>query len=232
MMDKGTLVNPAPQEKIYKEQQVWVGTFLGGPLAAGYYIASNFKQFGDAKNSKLTWLIAISFTFFILTSSLYAPYFERVPDFLFPLIYTAAAFLFVRIYQSRKMADHLSNGGDVQGWWRTIIVSLIMAILTLVLLFSITYVAMENYEVKYYGNQRHELMFVRDQISEDEVDLIAEALKETGMFAEDLKSYAHVEKTENVYEIFVTFEEGFVIDEETKEYYRELRTKLQKRLIK
>ncbi len=28
--------------KVYTDKMVWVGTFLGGPLVAGYLFASNF----------------------------------------------------------------------------------------------------------------------------------------------------------------------------------------------
>jgi len=34
-----------PTEKIYKDRAIGVGTFLGGPLAAGYLIAENLKSF-------------------------------------------------------------------------------------------------------------------------------------------------------------------------------------------
>ncbi|MCU1287907.1 MAG: hypothetical protein JWN60_136, partial [Acidobacteria bacterium] len=36
---EAALDNQIPVEKIYKDKEVWVGTFLGGPLVAGYMIA-------------------------------------------------------------------------------------------------------------------------------------------------------------------------------------------------
>ncbi len=30
-------------EKIYKDKAIWVGTFLGGPLVAGYFFSKNYK---------------------------------------------------------------------------------------------------------------------------------------------------------------------------------------------
>lgn len=39
-------------QKIYRDKAIWVGTFLGGPLAAGYLIAENFKAFNDPAKVK------------------------------------------------------------------------------------------------------------------------------------------------------------------------------------
>jgi riboflavin synthase alpha subunit len=48
-----------PTEKIYTEKAIRVGTFLGGPLVAGYFMAENFKVFGDSEKAKKTWIITI-----------------------------------------------------------------------------------------------------------------------------------------------------------------------------
>lgn len=37
--------------KIYKDRAIWAGTFLGGPLVAGYLIAENFKVFNEKKRA-------------------------------------------------------------------------------------------------------------------------------------------------------------------------------------
>ena len=68
------LNNQIPTEKIYKDKEVWVGTFLGGPLVAGYFIAKNFKVFGEADKARKTWVIAIIATMFLFGISFYAPY--------------------------------------------------------------------------------------------------------------------------------------------------------------
>ncbi|MGB3453203.1 MAG: hypothetical protein WBA59_05210 [Moheibacter sp.] len=53
------LTEQIQKNKIYKDKAIWVGTFLGGPLVAGYYIAENFKAFNDSKKAKKTWFFAI-----------------------------------------------------------------------------------------------------------------------------------------------------------------------------
>lgn len=51
-------------KKIYKDKAIWVGTFLGGPLVAGYFIAENFKVFGEYGKAKKTWIYAILTTIY------------------------------------------------------------------------------------------------------------------------------------------------------------------------
>jgi len=48
-----TLDNQILVGKIYKAKEIYVGTFLGGPLVAGYTIAENFKIFGEIDKAKL-----------------------------------------------------------------------------------------------------------------------------------------------------------------------------------
>ena len=48
-----------PERKIYKDPALLLGAFFGGPLAAGYMIAGNFKAFGRPDKAKKTWLFTI-----------------------------------------------------------------------------------------------------------------------------------------------------------------------------
>jgi hypothetical protein len=52
-------------KKIYTDRLIWAGTFLGGPLVAGYLIAENFKVFNEPNKVKLTWIYAIIATIVI-----------------------------------------------------------------------------------------------------------------------------------------------------------------------
>lgn len=41
------VLQPIPTFKLYKDKAIYLGTFIGGPLVAGYLIAENFKQLGQ-----------------------------------------------------------------------------------------------------------------------------------------------------------------------------------------
>ncbi|WP_051119630.1 hypothetical protein [Gillisia sp. CAL575] len=124
-----------PKDKIYKERAIWVGSFVGGPLIAGYFIAENYKAFNDPENAKTTWTYTIPLTILIFSLGLLIPKFENFPAIVIPVTYTMAAYLYSKYYQGPSMLAHVESGGEEFGWGRIIGISLLGLVLTFVLLF-------------------------------------------------------------------------------------------------
>ena len=99
------------ERKIYKERAIWLGTFFGGPLAAGYIIAENFKAFDRPDNAKKTWLCTILATIIIFAGIFSIPEDIQIPNQLIPLIYTGIAILILRYYQGKQIQSHFKSGG-------------------------------------------------------------------------------------------------------------------------
>lgn len=114
-----------PTEKIYKERAIWVGTFLGGPLVAGYLIAENFKVFNDSEKVKTTWIIAIVSTIGIFGGLSFIPENVKIPNQIIPIIYSAVAFFLAKRFQEQKLNEHIENGGKLYSWWRIIAIGII-----------------------------------------------------------------------------------------------------------
>ncbi|MCC6289465.1 MAG: hypothetical protein IT249_16420 [Chitinophagaceae bacterium] len=117
-----------PAFKLYKDRAIYVGTFLGGPLVAGYLAAENFRNLGQQDKIKKAWTIAIIATVVILGSILLVPGIEKVPNFIIPLIYTLIAQFLVQKYQGAAIKAHIENGGQTYSVWRAVWVGLIGAI--------------------------------------------------------------------------------------------------------
>lgn len=92
-----------PTGKIYKDRAIWVGTFLGGPLAAGYLIAENFKAFNEFDKAKKTWIYAIIATVAVFGGVFLIPDNVKVPNQIIPLIYTAIAYYLVQHFQAQNL---------------------------------------------------------------------------------------------------------------------------------
>ena len=60
------LLVPNKGFKLYRDKAIWVGTFIGGPLVAGYLIASNYKKLGEDKNAMKCWGYALGSTMILL----------------------------------------------------------------------------------------------------------------------------------------------------------------------
>jgi fucose permease len=119
-----------PKEKIYSDRALWVGSFIGGPLVAGYLIAENFKVFKDAPKANKTWIITIIGTIIILGGVLLIPDDVNIPSVVIPLVYTSIAYATALYFQKKLMNKHTENGGVFYSWWRVIGIALLGLVFT------------------------------------------------------------------------------------------------------
>jgi hypothetical protein len=135
-MQEDLLVAP-PEFKLYKDNAIWVGTFIGGPLVAGYLVAENFKQLGQPDKSRTSWIIAILSTLAILGALFLIPGIEKIPRYIIPLTYTLIARLLVQQYQGEAIKSHISQGGPTYSSWRAVWIGLVGGILLAAVLLGI-----------------------------------------------------------------------------------------------
>ncbi len=124
-----------PTQKIYKKTSITSGTFLGGPLVAGYLIAQNFKAFGEPGKARKSWIYAILATVVIVGGIFFIPAHIDIPNFLIPLVYTLITLLLVERFQGRGISAHIAAGGPAFSWGRTILIGLIGAAVTAITAF-------------------------------------------------------------------------------------------------
>lgn len=222
--------NEIPTQKIYKDRAIWVGTFLGGPLAAGYLIAENFKAFNETKKVKTTWIVAIISTIVIFGGVFLIPEDVKVPNQIIPLIYTGIAFYCVQHYQGQKINEHINSGGIFFGWWRTVGVGFTALLITLgVVICTILFIENEgfNEETKQYGIMKNEIVY-EDNIPANEVDKLAEGFEKTTFFENTTKKYVYLKKDNSTYEISISCNESIDNNPEVQMPFVLLRREMQK----
>ncbi len=112
--------------KLYSPRQAYVGSFLGGPLAAMYVLKKNFDVLGNKSGSRKTliWgglLIAIYF----VTTGVFlveAPSFN-FPNYVLPIAYSLLTLGIVEKYQMSKKAILASPQYEIESNWRVLFVS-------------------------------------------------------------------------------------------------------------
>jgi len=102
-------------EKFYKERAIWVGAFLGGPLAAGYLISKNYEALHEPENAKKTWIFSIITTIVVIVIAILIPEDTKMPTNVIPLIYTALAYYLAQYFQGAKVKSQIENGGEYYG---------------------------------------------------------------------------------------------------------------------
>ena len=119
-----------PEGEVFTEGKLGVAAYLGGPLIAGYMISRNFKTlFNDDAKAKKTMVITVLSSVVIWIVIFSIPDSIDIPSFLFPAIYTSAAWGFMNYYQNKQIQRHIKNGGKKAGWGKTLLLSLLYVII-------------------------------------------------------------------------------------------------------
>lgn len=215
-----------PKEKIYKNGMIWSGTFLGGPLVTGYMMAENFKAFNEPEKAKKTWIYTILVTIVIFGIIFLFP---DAPSRIFPIAYSAIAALLVQFFQEKNIENHISLGGKLFSWWRTIAVSVIGIVVLMIPVIIGIVVFEENVQLqsKTYGPTHNEVVYDQN-ITEREADNMAQALKNATFFDDASTRYALVKKTENSYDIYIAVNDGATSQYPIIQAFTNLRSDLQK----
>ena len=200
MEQEKTFGDQIPIGKIYKDRAIYVGTFLGGPLVAGYLIAENFKVFNQVHRVMKTWIYSIITTIVIFGGIFLIPESVKIPNQIIPIIYTVIAYYLVQLYQGPKITAHINAGGRIYSWWRTIGVGLIGLAITIIPIFGIAYFSNTATNAvittKTYSVMKHEIAFDKNNISESEVDKIADSFTKAAFFDQVAKKCVFAKKVE------------------------------------
>lgn len=133
------LLPDVPWFRIYQLRSVFIGTFIGGPLIAGYLVAENFKQLGEPGKMKNTWIIAISATVLLFAVIFLFPGSDKIPAPVIPVAYSGIAQLLAEKYQGKEVRRHMEAGGRFYSSWRAVWIGLtgfllMLAIILIILL--------------------------------------------------------------------------------------------------
>lgn len=218
------------ERKIYKEKALWFGSLIGGPLIAGYIIAENFKAFNEPRNAQKTWLLTIVSTIIIFAGALLISDSTKIPNQIIPFTYTIVAYFLLKHYQGTEIESHIESGGQVYKWGRVIIISLIGLAITLVGLLGILLISDSinnmNVNTQVYGSMKHEITY-DNNISEEEIDNLANAFIKTTFFDDAVTKYVYVGKITDNYEISIGCDQSVVDDPTAIEPFIQLKNEMQ-----
>jgi hypothetical protein len=138
-IEENILVAP-PDYKLYDDRAVFVGTIIGGPLAAGYLIAENYKSLEERGKVLKTWLFAILATIVIFGVAFLIPTSSSTPGYILPLIYSWFASYLAKWLQGDQIKLHRRNMGELYSRWRAALVGLIGLVITIVIIVLVLYI--------------------------------------------------------------------------------------------
>ena len=130
-----------PSGKLYKDRSLWVATFFGGPLAAGYILAENFKSLGKTSTSRNTWIYTILITILLFVAVFNIPDNIPFPNQIIPIISILVANWILTNSQGKQINRHVEAGGEVYSTWRGLLIGVICLLITLTVVIGVFFVA-------------------------------------------------------------------------------------------
>lgn len=125
-----------PEEKLFNLSAIMLGTFLGGPVAGGYLIYSNYVMLGVPERGKQVLLYAVVIMYGLIGSMLFLPEqtVDKIPRFLIPWVCAAIAYFVAKKLQGELVLHHAEAGGQFYARWRAVWVTLVCVLATVLLI--------------------------------------------------------------------------------------------------
>jgi hypothetical protein len=199
--------------KLYTEKQMQVAAFLGGPISVGILFYKNFRRLNHEKKGWLALTISILLIVLISISLFANPdgILVRMPRYALPIFYTVSTFLAYRLYMHKLVQQTGKETNIVSANnWKVAGFTLLGVIPTFVILFTAIWFAPEfSGPYKTYKNDR---IYYGTGITANELDKLAQHMKDFGYFNAGLEYQVKLEKTNGHLEITIPYLSQFWYD--------------------
>jgi len=123
----------AGSSSLYTPLQIRAGSFLGGPIAAVYFLRKNFRVLDKVPEARTTLVWGVAFVVGLLVLVPVLP--DHFPNYVIPLFYSFAAGSMAEKWQLQKQAIVDSGRYQFQSNWRVFGLALLFMIAFIVILF-------------------------------------------------------------------------------------------------
>jgi len=132
---------------LYSSRQLFFASFIGSPIAAAWFAASNFRKLGEQTRARNIVLWGTMTTIAVMIIAFILP--DRIPHSVFPLLYSlairmVAVTMFDPVVKEQKVAG--ATGGSS---WTVVGVSFLWMLLVLAILAGIA-IVLEQFGVQVF----------------------------------------------------------------------------------
>ncbi|CAI8413960.1 MAG: Uncharacterised protein [Polaribacter sejongensis] len=147
--------NRTKEIKLYSSKSISGATFLGGPLAGGYLISENLKALDKPDEGRKSLIIGIISTIALFGGIFMIPetIIDKIPNQLFPLIYTGIIWGFVEWTQGDVLKAHKENGNSFFSGWKAAGIGFISLVIIGIGIFGYVYLESNNPAYKIYDEK-------------------------------------------------------------------------------
>jgi hypothetical protein len=130
-------------KKLFSQKAIAFATYFGGPAAAGYLVKKNYQAFNQEDKGRNAFFVGIISTLLIFAGIFSIPdhIFDKIPNALIPVIYTAIIYLIVEKLQGDLLKNHKESGGVFYNGWKAVGIGAVFMVALLVLIAGAAFVA-------------------------------------------------------------------------------------------
>ncbi len=122
-------------KEFFSPKQIYIGTFIGGPLAAAYYLSENFKLMEKVSLSTSCKILGTIFTMLIFGISFQLP--DNFPNIIIPAAYSAISAGIAWHWQVTKEEAQAVESYGFQSNWKVAGISAVSLIITVASLLAV-----------------------------------------------------------------------------------------------
>ena len=129
----------APKLKVYKVNAMWLATFLGGPLSAGYIFTQNYKAMGEVHLARISLTISLVVSSLLFSTALFVPEDSILSSRFLPILTVVVAHSLCKRLQGTKLESYATDSSMYFGWGRVCLISVIGLLLTFAIFLIVLY---------------------------------------------------------------------------------------------
>ena len=214
------------------DKQIYLATFLGGPLPAGVLISRNFKCIGDDKKASLSLMLTFVVTILFFYGLMQIPdaIIDKIPNFVFSSIFTLIVYLIYHKYFKSLVVNNMLLPENRLSNWTVAGISILGLLISLAIIFGIAskQPAFPGDKIE-YGTLKHEIFYDSGTVEYTDLLLVGGVLSEYGVFNDEAKHAVRIDKAENKYILNLEIQKTFWEDNELIDWLLSLKSDLKKR---
>lgn len=202
-------------KKFYSEKQIYASAFFGGPIPPGILIYKNLKRLGDSRKASLSLFLTFLFSVLVFYGIMQLPdsVINKIPNFAFTAFYTIIVYFLYHKFLSNRINENLISGENKISNWNVAGFTFFGLIINIIIGLGIAF-SQPTFpgEKMTFGNLNHEVFYDSEDVTENEVRIIAKELTYFGYFQDEFQQAVRIERHKSL-ELILPIQKEFWEDE-------------------
>lgn len=122
---------------LYSPGQIFAASFIGSPLAAGWFFSRNYRAFGKDRSAGQALWLGLAATALVFAIAFVLP--EKFPNIALPLGYSYGIYYYAKSIFGPSFGKHVASGGSKGSSWVVAGVSILCLAAAMAAVFGVVF---------------------------------------------------------------------------------------------